>query len=287
MISPKIQGTTRQAAYDIVGKYNQDRINGFDENFLESFVKLIDLENANNVLDAMSGDGNLTRRAIDYCSSRKINLPLITLLEYSSVQTELARSSIHSELVSIINGDVLSMIDIESGEQLPDSFFDRVVIKSGTHEIPARKQHQLYESVFRVLKPGGLFINLGFVFDDIRERDEFLEITKVKDSLIGAEDAVANRYFLMREELYGFLEGAGFQDAQGRLLFEYAIRSEVVEKEYFSEPKSEQAMQELKIAQSRAKILRQNGRVTFDGDRSIMRLPGEITVAVKPHSFRS
>lgn len=273
-----------QAAYDIVGKYNQDRINGFDEDFLESFVKLIDLENAESVLDAMSGDGNLTRRAIDYCSARNIDLPSITLLEYSPVQTELARSSINSERVSIVNGDVLSMTDMESGEKLPDSSFDRVVIKSGTHEIPADKQHQLYDSIFRVLKPGGLFINLGFVFDDIRERDEFAEITKVKDSLVGAADAVANRYFLMREELYGFLDSAGFQDVRGRVLFQYAIRSQIVEEEYFSAPESKAAMLDLKIAQGRAMTLRQNGRISFDGDRSIMRLPGEITVAVKPDS---
>ena len=170
-----------QAAYDLVGQYQQDRINGFDEHFLTSFVKMIDLENAENVLDAMGGDGNLTRRMLDYCVKHKIEIPFITLLEYSSVQTELARGSIDSQRVAIVNGDILSMTDFHSGEKLPENYFDRVVIKSGNHEIPLAKQQQLYHSVFRALKPGGLFINLGFLFDNLQERDEFAEITKVKD----------------------------------------------------------------------------------------------------------
>lgn len=282
MTPQKSLATSAQAAYDLVGKYNQDQINGFDEDFLTSFVELLDLENAENVLDAMGGDGNLTCRMINYCLDRNINVPLITLLEYSSVQTELARTAIDSDQVGIIHGDVLSMTDLKSGEKLPENSFDRVVIKSGTHEIPLDKQHQLYSSVFQALKPGGLFINLGFVFDDVQERDEFLEITKVKERLVGAMDAVANRYFLMREELYRFFDLAGFKEAKGHRFFEYVIRSEIVEKEYFSEPKLNNAMVELRAAQERATTLRNHGRILLEANRSTMRLPGEITIAVKP-----
>ncbi len=269
-----------QTAYDIVGKYNQDRINGFDEDFLQSFIKLLDLANAESVLDAMAGDGNLTRRIINYCSCRNIDVPLITLLEYSSVQTELARASIDSERVSIFNGDVLSMTDLESGEKLPTNYFDRVVIKSGNHEIPAEKQYHLYNRVFEVLKPGGVFINLGFLFNHVQERDEFAQITKVKDNLIGAADAVANRYFLMREEFYGFLDSVGFKKAKGHTTFEYVIRSEIFEKEYFSNLKPSAGI-ELRAAQERATTLRKHRRILLDANRSRMRIPGEITIAIK------
>jgi len=271
-----------QAAYDIVGQYNQDQINGFDEHFLTSFVELVDLVNAENVLDAMSGDGNLTRRMINFCSEHQIRIPAITLLEYSSVQTELARTTIDLDTVKILHGDVLSMTDLQSGEILPDNSFDRVVIKSGTHEIPLAKQQQLYPSIFRVLKPGGVFINLGFLFEDLQERDEFAEITKVKETLVGAMDAVANRYFLMREEFYKFLDLAGFKEVKGHTSFEYVIRSEIVEKEYFSAPKLSNAMAELLAAQKRATTLCNHERITFEANRSTMRLPGEITIAVKP-----
>ncbi|MEB3340240.1 hypothetical protein [Okeania sp.] len=273
--------TNKQTTYDIVGKYNQDRINGFDEDFLQSFVKLLNLENAENVLDAMGGNGNLTHRMVDYCLRQNINLPGITLLEYSSVQTDLARSYIDVDGVNIINGDVLSMRDIQSGEKLPINCFDRVVIKSGTHEISAQKQHQLYTNLFQALKPSGMFINPGFLFDDIQERDEFREITRVKDSLIGAMDAVANRHFLMRQEFYQFLQDAGFKNVEGKISFEYLISSEVVDREYLSPRKLEGAIAKILDAQTQAIVLQQHGRILFDGNKSIMRLPGEITVALK------
>ena len=281
MTPENLNSAVVQSAYDIVGKYSQDQINGFDEDFLESFVKLLDLENAESVLDAMAGDGNLTRRMINYCSCRNIDVPSITLLEYSSVQTELARASIDSERVSIVNGDVLSMTDLESGEKLPTNYFDRVVIKSGNHEIRAEKQYHLYERVFEVLKPGGVFINLGFLFNDVQERDEFTQITNVKNNLIGARDTVANRHFLMREELYGFLNSVGFKEAKEHTTFEYVIRSEIVEKEYFSNLKPNAAI-EARAAQERATTLRNHRRIFLDANRSIMRIPGEITIAIKP-----
>jgi len=271
-----------RAIYDIVGQYNQDKINGFDEHFLESLVELLELENAKSVLDAMGGNGNFTCRMLNYCSARNIETPAMTLLEYSSVQIEFARASIDSELVSIVHGDILSMSNLQSGEKIPENAFDRIVIKSGNHEIPADKQYHLYLNLFRLLKPGGRFINLGFLFNEVQERDEFAEITKVKDSIIGAVDAVENRYFLMRDELYALLNRVGFEEVAKRVSFEYVIRSEIVEKEYFSEPKWDQAITELRMAQSRAMTLQQHGRITFDGEDSVMRLPGEITVAVKP-----
>ncbi|NEO76916.1 hypothetical protein [Moorena sp. SIO4G3] len=104
----------------------------------------------------------------------------------------------------------------------------------------------------------------------------------MKDRLIGAMDAVANRYFLMGEELYRFLDLAGFKEAKGHRFFEYVIRSEIVEKEYFSQPKLNNAMVELRAAQERATTLRNHGRILLEANRSTMRLPGEITIAVKP-----
>lgn len=69
----------KKTAYDLVGQYNQDRINGFDEEFLTSFIELIHPEKADRILDAMSGNGNLTRRLIEYCSNLSFSsLHLIT-----------------------------------------------------------------------------------------------------------------------------------------------------------------------------------------------------------------
>ena len=38
--------------------------------------------------------------------------------------------------------------------QLPDSSFDRVIIKSGNHEIPLAQQLALYDNIFEFLNQG-------------------------------------------------------------------------------------------------------------------------------------
>ena len=59
-------------------------------------------------------------------------------------------------------------------------------------------------------KPKGMFVNLGFLFDDVEERDQFREIARCKDSLAGMHSAVKNRHFLTRDELHIRLQQAGF-----------------------------------------------------------------------------
>ncbi|MDE1465890.1 class I SAM-dependent methyltransferase [Spartinivicinus poritis] len=276
-----LASATAIKAYDIVGQYNQDRINGFSDYFLDAFIDMLQLESAANVLDAMGGNGNLTHRMINYCVTHNIELPTFTLLEYSSVQTNLARSTLHKDNVYIVNGDVLTMTDLESGKQLPKASFDRVVIKSGNHEIPLKNQHQLYYSVFKALKPGGLFINLGFLFTDSQERKEFTKITNVKDKLIGAMDAVANRYFLLKDEFYDLLTQVGFKTIECNTTFEYTICSKTAEKEYFSN--ASHAMDDILAAQRQAKTLLKHQRIQLNDVGSTMYLPGEITIATKPY----
>ncbi|RDH42859.1 class I SAM-dependent methyltransferase [Zooshikella ganghwensis] len=270
------------SAFDRVGSYNQDQINGFDEAFLNQFLQFISLNNAQHVLDAMAGNGNLTHRMMSYCHHHNIKLPSFTLLEYSSVQTELARTTFNEANVNIINGDVLTMSDRISQQALAANYFDRVVIKSGNHEIPFAKQFQLYKSIFNVLKPGGVFINLGFLFSNQREREEFTQITRVKDNLIGATDSVTNRYFLLRHELYSLLHEVGFNSIECSTAFNYSIHSDIVENEYF--PENSSAIKKIIATQQQAKMLLKNKRIKIDKitESSTMYLPGEITIATKP-----
>src|SRR5687768_15919101 len=93
-------------------------------------------------------------------------------------------------LADCIWGDMLTLSARDgSMEMLPGSF-DRVMIKSGNHELPLEAQQQLYTNIFRLLKDGGRFVNLGFLFEDETERNEFRRITRVKDSLAGLRSMV-------------------------------------------------------------------------------------------------
>ncbi len=271
-----------RAAYDVVGRYKQDEVNGFTPALIDRMLDAAQLAGAESVLDAMAGDGNLTQRLYTYCKARGIPAPRTTVLELSPVQSEFARGTVAPLGASVVCGDVLAMTDSATGYVLPGNVFDRVLIKSASHEIPIALQPELYKSIFRVLRPGGIFVNVGFLFDDPNERDEAREIARVKDRLAGMEAAVRNRHFLMREELYGFLRGAGFASVRAAEAIQYNIRSQVVAEYYWPPERRMSADLDLQAAEVRAITLRKNGRVRFEGAGSVLQFPGEITTARKP-----
>ena len=80
-----------ETAYDKVGVYDQDSINGFSEQMLQAMLDFVNPSQAMDILDAMAGNGNLTLRLYDYCRRWGITLPRVVLLELSRVQCELAR----------------------------------------------------------------------------------------------------------------------------------------------------------------------------------------------------
>lgn len=271
-----------RAAHDAVGRYHQDEVNGFTDEILDRFLDQLRLTGTEKVLDAMAGDGNLTLRLHDYCRRTGVTFPEVTVVEYSRVQYEFARAALAKLPVRVVWGDAVTMSDRETGTPLAEAAYDRVVIKSANHEIPLDQQARLYESIFRVLKPGGLLINLGFLFDDAAERDDLREVARVKDTLAGMDAAVARRHFLTREELYSRLTRVGFLDVAAAEAIEYRIHSAAVAKHYFARPGLERADAEFQASQARSMALRRHGRLRFDGATSLMVLPGEVTVARRP-----
>jgi hypothetical protein len=125
-------------------------------------------------------------------------------------------------------------------------------------------------------------VNLGFLFDDATERDEFRVITRFKDSQAGLESAAQKRHFLTRSELYTRLQEAGFVDIHCRMNLQYTIRTLVGVQAYFPQPEWDRMHAELQAQQAKALTLRRKGRIQFYGDTSVMLCPGEITVARRP-----
>jgi SAM-dependent methyltransferase len=279
---PVAEWSESAIAYDKVGVYDQDAINGFSSAMLDAMLDFVNPVPSCHILDAMAGNGNLTVRLYDYCQRRGIVLPQVTLLELSHVQCALAKRQLADTPAQVVWGDILTMEDYASEASLPKDFFDRAMLKSGSHEIPLTKQLDLYRNLFRALKPGGMFINLGFVFDDSAERDQFRELTRLKDSLAGLESAVHNRHFLTRDELYTRLQQAGFVDIRCGMQVSYTIRMLVAVQAYFPQHVWEHVHAEMQAQQARSMILRRNGRIHFHGDSSIMICPGEITIARRP-----
>jgi hypothetical protein len=230
----------------------------------------------------MAGNGNLTLRLYDYCQRRGITLPHVTLLELSRVQCDLAREKLTYAPAQAVWGNMLTMEDYESGTVLPGQAFDRVMLKSGNHEIPLENQLDLYSNILQALKPGGTFVNLGFLFEDVAERDEFRTITRFKDGQAGLTSAASQRHFLTRQELYTRLQAAGFVDIRCGMYIQYTIHALVDVQAYFPQPEWERMHAELQAQQVKAMALRRAGRILFSGDTSVMLCPGEITVARRP-----
>lgn len=278
----KANPKTKLADYDNVGKYDQNKVNGITPRLIESMIELIQPDTADSVLDAMAGNGNLTESFFAYCQSREITGPKITVLEYSPVQLAFAEANPKLKGADFIWGDVITMTDRKTGEAIPDESFDRIMIKSALHEIPLEEQQTFLESVFRVLRPGGLFVNLGFLFTKAEEREEFAEIAKVKDKLAGMEDAARRRHFSTEAEFFGNLKSAGFINVYNAQEFCYSIRSDAVAQNYFKGPHMKDYDRQHQDAQRQAKNMIQNQRIVFEDTHSVMICPGQVTLAQKP-----
>ena len=276
-------GIEKLVDYDHVGKYTQDSINGLTDGIIDQMLDLIQPQSGMQVLDAMGGDGNLILRFYEYCQRKKIVFPHCTLLEISRVQLEFAKHRMANINASYIWGDILNFVFVKDNQPLEENVYDRIMIKSANHEISKDDQLTLYKNIYRLLKPGGMVINLGFLFDDNRERDEFSSIARVKDKCAGMIGAMERRYFITREELYSWIKTAGFSTAPKGIPFEYKIRSEIVAEQYFDAEGRLDADMEHQTAQLRAVLLRKRGRISFTYEESMMRLPGEITVMKKPN----
>ena len=96
-------------AYDKVGEYDQDAVNGFSEQILDTMLDIVNPGHASHILDAMAGNGNLTLRLYDYCERRGLFPPDVAVLEFSRVQCELAKRHLADTPAKVVWGDVLTM----------------------------------------------------------------------------------------------------------------------------------------------------------------------------------
>ena len=133
-------------AYDTVGVYDQDAINGFSDHILTTLLDLINPGEVSHILDAMAGNGNLTARLYDYCERRGLFPPDVTMLEFSRVQCALAQAQLAETPTNVVWGDILTMEDYAHNAALPDRTFDRVVSLNCCDEVLSAEYHNIRAS---------------------------------------------------------------------------------------------------------------------------------------------
>ncbi len=266
--------------YDVVGNYSQDEVNGFSNDVIPTLINAVIDFYPKTLLDCMAGDGNLGQRCLETFAERKVPAPEMQVLEFSRVQSEIAKARLAQWNSTVWTGDILTMATHDGEPLFTENMFDCIMIKSANHEIPLASQLQMYSQLFRILKPGGLFINLGFAFEDEKARDEVRHLAQCKDSLAGLHGAAANRYFLMKDEFYAFLQNAGFNGIRPLKTFNYNISADRVGKNYF--PTERAKYQAFKNAVASSAHLKENGFIESKGTDLAFLARGEITIAFKP-----
>ena len=270
------EDNSNNADFDNVGNYDQNAINGFDGELIDRMFDCADMANANEILDAMAGDGNLTVSLYDYCKKRQLQEPRVLVYELSEVQARRAAAQLQGFPARVVRGDILKMKDCN---EVPKSHFDRVMLKSANHEIPEKNQLLMYENILATLKPGGTYVNLGMLFEEPEERDEVRELARVKDTLAGMHHAAQNRHFLTQSEIERHLKNAGFVDIEHVSRFNYRIRSPIVARYYFRTREEHQIYHQQAVDSKR---LMRNQRVVIEQEGHTLIFPGKITLARRP-----
>lgn len=155
------------------------------------------------VVDLMSGYGALTRELVKKCERE--NIPVIpVLIDKYKEQIERSLQELRDYPAVRIVGDARDI-----GDMLLEDTVDMVMMKQGLHEIPRDGQQGVINGVHKVLKKRGLlYVWDMWLKDDTQE--VFQEIMRAKDRLTGYQGLARDRYFLMCEEIMGYMEKAGF-----------------------------------------------------------------------------
>ena len=139
------------------GKIKRDcqQLHSFKSSYLKDFIDLAEISEGMVVLDAMWGNGVLSKEL------SKIKDIKLNLLDSSEFQIKEAK-----EIVKNANFFVESILKTHfKTEEL-----DRVFIRNGVYEIPKDKQVSLYREVLRILKKDGLFLCWSFLLNKNNQR---------------------------------------------------------------------------------------------------------------------
>ena len=255
----------QQTMYDKVGEYNQDQINGFDEAFIYDFIQMCSIKKGEKVLDAMAGDGNLSKKIIQ----RHPEIDLTTT-DICETQCGIAAHRL---------GEDSKVLALDFTQEQPfENEFDVIVVKSGNHEIPVTKQLALYKNIYKALKPGGRFINLGILLPNDNLRGDLNRLNEYRSNLANVPVDIENRYFLTADEFYGFLTEAGFESVGSGKKFHYTIDMGILSDQYFSGDADKKIIMNGVVTglhnfrSQNLTELEENWKVKF---------PGEVTVATK------
>jgi ubiquinone/menaquinone biosynthesis C-methylase UbiE len=150
------------------------------------------------VLDLGSGDGRL----LALIKTTHPNCYAVALDFSDAMLTQLRERFANDPAVSVVRHDLNAPLPMSVGS------FDAVVSSFAIHHVSDRRKQALYEELYRVLKPNGIFCNLEHVSSPtLRLHDKFLCALGVRPE----EEDPSNKLRDVETQL-GWLRSIGFLD---------------------------------------------------------------------------
>ena len=165
-----------------------------------ALIKAISPKPNEKILDVFCGYGAVGKN----CSKKEFNIDL-WLNDESEVQIKRAKKNLPK-----LSKDKFICNRFEYAN-FSNSFFDKIVMKMGLHEVPKNKQLTIAKKVFRILKLKGKFI----VWDIMLNKDTqtlFQKVIRKKDELAGFNMLVNERYFFREDEFLETMKKVGFSN---------------------------------------------------------------------------
>jgi ubiquinone/menaquinone biosynthesis C-methylase UbiE len=184
------------------------KIHGVREDDLQVLAQTLGLRQGMKVLDLGCGYGEVSANILADADRRGIGIDL-SLCDLHEAQIRNVPQVIRSRARQIVIGDARSL-------PFAHAEFDAVVMKMVLHEVPMWDQPTVCEEVFRVLRPGGVFVVWGVMPADGEMQDIFNKIMQLKNALASYESLVRDRYIFRLDQLLRMLTQAGFADARER-----------------------------------------------------------------------
>lgn len=118
-----------------------------------------------HVLDLGCGDGRL------------LALVKSAFPQSHGVALDFSKTMLDAARIRFANDDSVSIVEHNLSDPLPDiGAFDTVVSSFAIHHLDDERKYELYQEIYRILKPGGIFCNLEHVTSPTQKlHDDFYE----------------------------------------------------------------------------------------------------------------
>lgn len=199
-----------------------ESLHNISEEDFTIFVKAISPSESDCILDVGAGYGAATREMVKRNSHRKIHY---FLSDKSVVQLSRAKLALAPRFgYSHTRDNPLFFQDDIVHSNFKSESFDKVVGKMVLHEVDQKEQGKAIMEIYRILKPFGSLIMWDVVLDKPIQR--FVQsVIKKKDELAGFEDLARFRYLFTQNEIFRYLEDAGFTDINTFHRLEYVLNT--------------------------------------------------------------